>query len=535
MRNKFKGLLLSVITSTVLFSCTDDYFEFDKIKTNEWKPELALPLVNSSLTLEDIIIKEDDDGIINENAQTGILEIIYDGNVFSPIGEAQVPLPIQNFSRSINSPTPLPSNGGQTPPIPYNDEISFNSTVEVDTLILKNGTLALTLENTFEHILNVTLRLPSFTDLNNQALELTFNIPASNGSTPTVRSQNVDLTNYTVDMMHGTQNHSTFPIEAVINFDLIAGNSSTTNDELTINAQIRDLAFRNFVGYLGQGNLMDLELDTIDIDLFKNFVDGNFFLSNPFLDIDIYNGYGIPTELEFETLKSRNPDKNPSEITVQLPNNPIVLNSTPNFKTDTTNIQLTNQNSNIDNVVSSLLKQIVYDARAEFNPNGPTTRNYLTDTSRIGLEVLLRLPFEGHASDFHLIDTIDFNFEGVDELESGLIKLNSENGFPVDVIIQIYFANSAYQVIDSLFDSNVNREVIKSAQVNTNGRVNQSTISSQEILVNRERLKNLTNGRYAIIDAEVNTLDYQDSTNVAFYSNYRLDVNLGVKAKILID
>src|SRR5690606_18478832 len=186
-------------------------------------------------------------------------------------------------------------------------------------------------------------------------------------------------------------------------------------------------------------------------------------------------------------------------------------------------------------VVSSLLKQIIYDAKAEFNPNGPTTRNYLTDTSRIGLEVMLRLPFEGRASDFHLIDTIDFNFEGVDELESGIIKVNSENGFPVDVNIQVFFANSAYEIIDSLFDDSANRKVIESALVDNNGRVNQSTISSHEIEVNRERLKNLINGRYAIIDANVNTLDYQDSTNVACYSNYRLDVNLGVKAKILID
>lgn len=535
MKINTNGVTVALIASILLFSCTDDYFEFDKVKTNEWKPELALPLVNSSLTVEELLIKEDEDGVINESPQTGILEIVYDGRVVSPVGEAQVPLPNQTFSRSISSPVPLPSTGGQTPPISYNDEVSFNSTVEIDTLILKNGNLSLTLENTFEHSINAVVEFPSFTNQSNQGLVLNYSIPASNGSTPTVRSQNIDLTNYTIDLMHGAQNHSTFPIEVTINFNLVAGNSSTQNDELTINAQISNLAFRNFVGYIGQSSLMDLDLDTININLFKNFVDGNFFLSNPFLDIDIYNGYGIPTELEFETLKSRNPDKNPQEILVQLPNNPISLNSSPNYKIDSTNLQLTNANSNIDDVVSSLLKQIIYDAKAEFNPNGPTTRNYLTDTSRIGLEVMLRLPFEGRANDFHLIDTIDFNFDGVDELESGIIKLNSENGFPVDVNIQVFFANSAYEIIDSLFDENVNRKVIESALVDNNGRVNQSTISSHEVEVNRERLKNLTNGRYAIIDAEVNTLDYQNSTNVAFYSNYRLDINLGVKAKILID
>tara|TARA_B100000609_G_C16997988_1_gene322121 strand:+ start:58 stop:633 length:576 start_codon:yes stop_codon:yes gene_type:complete len=182
MKIKINKVLVGIISSaTMLFSCTDDYFEFDKIKTNEWKPELALPLVNSSLTLENIIIKEDDNGIINENPQSGILEVVYDGRVFSPVGEAQVPLPNQTFSRSISSPTPLPSNGGQTPLLTYSDEVSFNTTVEIDTLILKNGNLTLTLENTFEHDLNVQLELPSFTNQNNQAIVLNYSIPASNG------------------------------------------------------------------------------------------------------------------------------------------------------------------------------------------------------------------------------------------------------------------------------------------------------------------------------------------------------------------
>ncbi|MEX2380427.1 MAG: hypothetical protein WD530_06770 [Vicingaceae bacterium] len=535
MNRKLKRVLFGIVALTFIYSCTDDYFEFDKIKTNEWKPALALPVVNSSLTLEELLIKEDEDGVINEDPQTGILEIVYDGKVFSPIGEAKVPLPNQNFSRSIQSPTPLPSDGSQTPPITYNDEITFNSQVEIDTLVLKNGHLALTLENTFEHNLNVTVELPSFTDANNQALTLNYSIPASNGISPTVRSKNVDLAKYTIDMKHGVQNHSTFPVEVTIDFDLIAGNSSTPADELSVNAQVNQLAFKNFVGYLGQSNLMDLELDTIDINLFKNFISGNFFLSNPFLDIDIYNSYGIPTELEFELLKSRNPDKTPAEIDVQLPNNPIVLNSTPSFKTDSTNIQLTNSNSNIDDVVSSLLKHIIYDAKAEFNPNGPSTRNYLTDTSRIGLEVYFRLPFEGYANDFFLIDTIGFNFEGVDELESGLIKLYTENTFPIDVEMQVYFMDSSYQVIDSLFDATIDKEVIKAAPVNSGGRSIGITTHSTEVEVDRSRLKELVNGRYAIIHAELNTLNYQDSTIVAIYDDYHLNVNLGVKATIKID
>jgi hypothetical protein len=61
------------------------------------------------------------------------------------------------------------------------------------------------------------------------------------------------------------------------------------------------------------------------------------------------------------------------------------------------------------------------------------------------------------------------------------------------------------------------------------------SVHSTEVEVNRGRLKELVEGRYAIIHAELNTLDYQNQTNIAIYDDYKLNVNLGAKATILID
>jgi|SRR5690554_716110 len=532
--------LIAVVSTLTTTSCTDDYFEFDKVKTTDWRPNLALPLINSTLTAEQILVREDSGGRVEDDPNTGVLQLIYDGKVVSPFGVAQVPLPNQNFNFSLTSPTPLPSTGGSQT-ITDSRLLTFISSVEVDSLLLKNGRLKLRLENTFEHNINVEIKLDGFTDQNNQKLVINRNIAASNGSNTVVNNVDINLNQYTVNMEYGTQNHSRIPIETKVTLNLISGNSSSPTDNLNIVGTIENLVFKTFTGYLGNQTPLNLDIDTININLFENFINGELFLSNPQLEIDIYNSYGIPTDLRFQTLKSRNIDNNPVEIPFVLPNNQntITLNTPNYFGEGSTNIVLDTSNSNIDDVVSSLLKSIIYDSDVNFNPNGPTAyRNHITDTSKISLEVLLRLPFEGRGRTLVLVDTLDFDFEGAKELEKGILRVSSENGFPMYSQMQIYFVDEQYRKIDSLFDTSnptVDNMVIESSQVNGLGETIAPTYKTMDIPVDRDRLKSLSQSTYAIIEAELLTKDFANNRNVRFLRSYTLSINVGIKATILIN
>ena len=65
---KFNGFVLILFLSVFIQSCIEKELDFDSIKTQKWNSEWALPLINSTLTLSDLltdttgIIQEDEDG-----------------------------------------------------------------------------------------------------------------------------------------------------------------------------------------------------------------------------------------------------------------------------------------------------------------------------------------------------------------------------------------------------------------------------------------------------------------------------------------
>lgn len=532
-------LLASVFLCISFYACTEDYFEFDKIKTDDWRPNIAVPLISSSLTLEDIVLNEDSNGVILEDPNTKILELVYDGRVFSTVNEFKIDIPNQSFTETIappNAPLPgLPTSQN----IVFSDNrlVAFNAQVEVDLLKLKDGDLAITLSNDFRHNLTVNIDLPSITDQNGQSISLSFSIPAKIGNTPSVRSQLIDLSEYSMDMTFGSQNHSTIPMDIQATITTTPNVGIAANEELEVKGELRNMAFEEFTGFVGQDTI-ELDLDTINVQLFRNFIAGELFLSNPTLDITVYNEYGAPSSLYFEVLKSRNEVNFPAEIDFTIPNNPVTLNYPTTFGVDSTKETFQKNNSNIAQVISSFPKSIIYKAEArlnEGNANG-TNRNFVTDTSTIGLNVFLRIPFEGVAKGFYLVDTMDLTFDAIDELESGEIRVLATNTFPLEASVQLVFTDSVYKPIDSLFDFNPN--TMRSAQsIFPPGEPNAPSSDIRDFPISRERLEGIAKGDKVLIKAFLDSRNANTSSpdTVRFRNNNRLDIAIGLKGTILID
>jgi len=543
MKGLIKKAFVIVVASTMLYACTDDYFEFDNISTTEWAPELALPLINSSLTLEDIIVGSDSNGIIKEDPSTGILEVVYDGRVFSTQGAAVVTLPTQSFQERFNIPAPLPTSGG-TRQESFNTTLNFDNggtDVEIDSLLLKAGQLVLTIENEFEHNVVITAKFPTFKNKAGQVLELDYDIPPFTGGQASTRSVIQDLNEYTLDMSNGGTAVNEIPLEIEMTFNLIAGNSSTPTDELIFNGEIRNMDFKEFNGYIGNTSL-DLDQDTIFVKIFENFIDAQFFLSNPLLDITVLNSFGLPANLNFNQLFAVNPDESPTEKLIDLPATarPIVLNYPIGRGQEDTLVRLDTNTSNIDDVISFLLQEIVYNATADFNPNNDKSiRNFVSDTSKIGLDVFLRIPFSGYASGFTIQDTIDFEFENSDQLEEGLIRVNVDNGFPLGGDLQILFLDENYKTLEVLFvDDQGNpepRTVIEAAPVDGIGNVINSVSTITDGTFTKERLENLKDSKFAIVRAVMESGGASNQEIVSFRKGYKLDLSVGLKAKILIE
>lgn len=540
--NKISIKLLSLgLIFLGLQACTEDYFDFDKLTTDEWRPELAIPIVNSSLDLEDILIKEDTGEVITTDPNTGILEVVYDGSVFASNGGNFVDLPSQSFNERINN-IIIPSSSPAIQ-VDSNYSLVLNSTVEIDSLLLKSGILDVNIESTYQHDIDLRFDFPGITDQFGQPLVIFQNLAASNGISPSRANISRSLANLQLDMTENGRTVNSIPVIVRMIINPISGNPSSVSDEMRFTVRFEELGFSRFAGYIGRESFQ-LAVDTVNVNLFENFKAGVFFIANPTLEIDIKNSFGIPANIEFLELKALNPDRAPSsELEVDLPLGPVTnqkklrrLRSPLKYGVENTNINLDNSNSNIANIISFLLKQIIYEGRIDFNPEGEVQRNYITDTSGIGLDVFLRIPFEGRVQRFFLVDTIDLNFEVAEDIERGTIRVIADNSFPVDAKLQMYFLDSLYNPIDSLFYYNdVLPSSIPAANVNANGDAIGSSRAITDAFVNRARLNRLEAGRFAVIAAELNTTNAAQGQIVRFNANHRLDIAVGLKAGILID
>jgi|GEM_PF-1072141 len=547
MKNRIRSVFVVLMTSFVFYACTDDYFEFDKIKTDEWRPEMAFPAVSSSLTLEDIVVKKDSNNLIQTNSD-GVLEIIYDGSVFANIGGQFIDLPNQNINDGFTLPQSFLDNLPATnpvppgvPPVTHTETISipFNTTIEIDSVLFKGGSLVFNMRSYFQHNIDVNVSFPNIRDANGQPLSFNTNLPASDGTTPTQRSPFPvpSLEGYTMDL---TGNNG-INANITMTFQFIGGNNLSANDRFEIVGEIRNMDFKEFEGYIGTQTL-NLKRDTIDIGMFKNFKSGEFFISNPTLEIDIRNSFGLPSRLKFNSLEAINPDKAEKKLDIQLPpdsatglSNEVTLKYPDQKGTRITRLPLDKVVSNIDSIISFLLKEIRYESEVKFNPaNDNTQRNFFTDSSGIGLDIFLKIPFEGRAKDFFLVDTIPMDLSITSDLESGTIRTIANNGFPVDVTMQMVFTDSLYNPIDSLYPQGA-EAIIPAAPIDGNGDAVGTTKGITDTGITLERFNKLSDGRFALLIAKLNTQDAELGKNVRFKPGYKLGIDVSIRAKVIVD
>jgi len=293
------------------------------------------------------------------------------------------------------------------------------------------------------------------------------------------------------------------------------------------------------------GDIIDtLPIDSLDLnlELFNKTASGNFYFEEPRININISNSFGLPISFTLTTFAARS-YTNPSQLLPIEINGDTAPNITfiPFVPPGPGDVALTTYvfdktNSNILDVLAISPKYIYYGVAAILND----TVGFITDESEFSVEVEVELPLYGNASDFVLADTLDFelgfNTDTFAEVVSATFKLNVDNGLPIDVNIQLDFIDSLNpsKILESLMD--INSEVFLSAKV-VNEVVTQSTPKTTTIFVDRAKLDKIGRANQVIIKAKLATANVGPSSGptsplVKFYSDYALDLKLGVRVQL---
>jgi hypothetical protein len=341
-----------------------------------------------------------------------------------------------------------------------------------------------------------------------------------------------------MDLTKNGTTDNTLPYTATI--QLSSSGGTLTTGAVNINFDFTDIKFKSMFGYIGQHSI-SIPRDSVDLEIYTHAFAGQAYFEDPKIHLKVNNSYGVPIRLNFTDFGAYSRINNtlynftlPSDcnpLDIAAPNITQVGQVIPTLRT----LNKTNT-PNLNNAMSNLPRYVFYGVQAQVNPVSTVNNNFVVDDSKFDVDVEVELPIWGTANYMALQDTGKFDFkdvvENIGDVQWAMFRLNVTNGFPTEVGVQVYFTDSVFNVVDSLF--NETKEIIKSGAINSDGKVIQSTLKTTDVVFNRERFKKLSPVRYVLIRGHASTTN-SGLTNVKVYSNYTVEAQVAVQVQIDAD
>lgn len=538
---RFK-IIFPLIIIILFTQCMQDEYNLDKLDDEiEIQMGVLTPLAYGTLNFDDIISEFDSSSFISTDPD-GLLLITYEDSLFSFKANDLLEIPSQDFFQFF-----IDSDFG-LPPLPILDTFEINRTENfpftfgnnerIDSMILDEGSINFDLTSSFLHTGRIDMVIPNL-KLNGVAFTQSIIINVDDGSF----SQNTvaDLSNYTLELNDSVGNDTMFfPVEFHVEIYTNGVNGVTIGDQVGIDAGLGDLKFEAIFGYIGDYELVS-EDGEIPVGLFETSIDGYFRFEDPQINLNIDNSYGVPTAINISRLVGFNSNNDSiamdlSEINPFAYAYPRLSDYTNNDIIKDTTISIHKDNSNISDFLAFLPSSLQYRVSAASNPDGEAASyNFVSDESEISIDLELVLPLWFKADSFALEDTMEIEFfEDADYIEKVAIMLDISNGLPLDIDFQIYFLDSAYNHVDTLFSEGTT-PIISSGIIDpATSMVTDPGLKTSYVEFTNERITNLEKVRYGIIRAGLKTPSDSngDLLAVKFFTDIEIDFNLSVSIDV---
>ena len=502
---KWTKVLFLLMSLVLVQSCVKDLQDIDQVEVENWQPEVATALVNTTVSIQDLLDNSDADGYLRID-EDNFMTLVYQSEVFSVAGAEVVTMP--NFTIPMFDTSMV---------IPYG---MIDTPFDIDFFSIKSGTLDFTFDSPYAEDMEVMIEVRNLTQ-NGTKLQFTKSAEFL-GSSPTNVSGSMDLSGYIMDFVNDE-------IEVrYVATNAMGERKYLQNAELTFH----DFEYNFAQGYFAQHEF-DLPSDSIIIGLFDDAVGGSVYLEDPKIKLVIHNSFGIPIQLTTENLEAETADNQTLNVQTVL-NQGVLFNYPTAFEVGqsmVTNIEINADNSNLSEILASNPQKLNYKLNAISNPDDDASiKGFVMDTSRFDVDVEVELPIYLSASNFAIEKVNDFDASIFEDLESAEFKLITENGLPVEAGVQVYFLDENSMVLDSLFD-NVNATLIPAALVDSEGKVTTFSKGEDHIEIGGERLENFSNATQISIKGLVSTAE-AGAVAVRFYTDYEMNFKLGVIAKL---
>lgn len=511
--------------------CKKD-FNFDKAKNLSWNPDLALPLVNDSITLRKVLTQggAGDHLYIDESGNISIL-YYYNNDAFRLRPNDLIKLSPLNFSYlhqvtqaeqailSISDLTILP--------VTFTVNVSgVAPDIRVDKLLIRKGVIKINTDHTFSNDGYLTVRI-----LNATKNEVPFSFTIG-PFVPGQAQNTVDISGVYLDL-----SSSPNTLQTEVEGFLKKSGSPVAGDEIRADFQVSIDTIGRFEGFLGHQTISQL-MDTVKVNVFNNaYTLGEVFFMDPQASITIVNSIGIPTDIAIEKLVAIN---NASGSTLDIADrlgagayfsvpSPLINSPVPAIKSMNYN------NNNTGNAMNDFFNlkpdNVAFQISTVINPTG-TPLNFFSDTSSFYGDLRIKLPLWGHFDHLTFRDTFDLVIDKPEELEYLLFRTDIANGLPLAGLMQVYFTDENYNIKDSL--TGKDQLMIKEAPVDPSTDLPYPGvfgIKDTTFILNIQRLQNLKNVRKALVKAVLHSSE-QGQINVKLRAEQSMKINFSARAKV---
>lgn len=507
----FSLLKLSLVCLVLTqISCVDTD-EWSDVTLGDFEYEIAIPLVNSQLTLTRINdIVEGNTGIRFD--PDGRASVFYSGEVLKKTSTAIFP--------------PFP--GG----IPFliTDTATAVEILPLEQYIIKKAIFKETkinfyFENNLPENVTIDMTIPEVTK-NGQPYKQTFKLNYAGSLPVKYQTEDISMDGWTLQTI---QNKMTF--------HYTARTEDGTEIKLDHGQMNFDLIKFSYIeGYVGY-HIFPIEGSIIDVRLFDNWLSGTFDFENPKITLSLDNAFGLPVRSKVNKMELTSVTGN----TVGL-QSPFVDNGIdflyPSFEEigqiKTTYFDFNRDNSNIREIFNEKTKYISYDISALVNPDKDSTKiGFVTDDSYFIVNVAAEIPLLGSVNNLVVTDTVDLDLGEISHVNEAELKVIFGNGFPADIRVQVQFLDNSGRVVDELFDGQGLE--IEAAPLNESDRVTQPSEKIFFVKMDRDRYDKIKDADKMVVLGHINTTDSDQSRSLWIYDDYGIDVKMGAKLKITKD
>lgn len=522
-----------------LSGCYKDNFDFDRMKEDmvTWEPDLAFPIVYSILDAEKIISLSDSTNIYNYDPDN-FITLIYRRRVFSQTVNDFFQLPQNqtlNRNMSLSAGEIVTFTTTSTVQSTLNTGMTLGLTEpggsQLDKVVFQTGSMNIAFTSNFEHSGNLLVTIPELR-LNGSPFSQTYPINYTSGAVTV--DIDIPLAGYEMDLDNGS-GPNTFPINYTLTLNQGGGATPTPANQVQINHSFNQLRMAFADGYFGNFNL-EINPGEVSLDIAQNNP-GAIYFEDPRFKLKVKNTIGAEMNVSIDDLYATgDPGQTDIDISSLIPTGQFLIPSAPAVG-DSAYLEyyFTQNNSNIKPIVNTGYDKIYYDVGASVNPNGPVY-NFASLNNSVEVIAEIELPFWGYSDHFTIIDTVEVPFDEAadfaDNVERGLLRVNSVSHFPVDGLLKLYMADENYNVVDSVLTDG--SYVIRSGTVNADGKTISATQTNNDIELDRDRIDALFASKYLFIAADITTTDDADR-NIKLYAEDNIEIHIGLRVKLKAD